>query len=201
MGQYAQFLRQSGFRGLILSFEPNPRAFEQLERNASSDPDWHCFPNAIGAEARRASFNIMKADDFSSFLDPATDASMDFKESNVVERVIEVEVRTLNDRVPQLQSEHGFINPFLKMDTQGFDLEVLRGGSNVLNRFCGVLTEMPVRKIYDKSPSFTESVEAFNCIGFDVAAFFSVHPELLLRVIEFNCYCVRRDLVQGDRWD
>jgi FkbM family methyltransferase len=200
VGQYAQLLRQSGFRGLIFSFEPNPIAFEELKRNASFDPNWHCFPNAIGAEARRTSFNIMKAADLSSFLDPAADA-LDFKELNVVERVVEVEVSTLNDCVPQLQSEHGFTNPFLKMDTQGFDLEVLRGGSSVLNRFCGALSEIPVWKIYDKSPGFTESVEAFSRVGFDVAAFFSVNPELLLRVIEFNCYCVRRDLVRGDSWD
>jgi FkbM family methyltransferase len=200
VGQYAQRLRQSGFRGPIFSFEPNPIAFEELKRNASFDPDWHCFSNAIGAQTRRASFNIMKADDFSSFLDPAADA-LDCKEMNIVERVIEVEVRSLDDCVPQLQSEHGFTNPFLKMDTQGFDLEVLRGGSNVLNQFCGVLSEIPVWKIYDKSPGFTESVEAFNRIGFDVAAFFSENPELLLRVIEFNCYCVRRDLVRGDSWE
>jgi FkbM family methyltransferase len=146
-------------------------AFEDLKRNASFDPDWHCFPNAIGAKARRTSFNVMKAAVFSSFLDPASDA-INLKEANVVERVIEVEVSTLNDCFPQLQSEHGFTNPFLKMDTQGFDLEVLRGGSNVLNRFCGVPSEIPVSKIYDNSPSFTETVEAFNRIGFDVVAFF-----------------------------
>src|SRR3954447_3365642 len=45
VGQYASALRESlGFAGTILSFEPNPAAFEKLSRASAGDAHWHCLP-------------------------------------------------------------------------------------------------------------------------------------------------------------
>jgi FkbM family methyltransferase len=198
VGQYAQSLRQSGFRGQLLSFEPNPVAFEKLQRAASSDASWHCYPRAIGSQVGTMPFHVMKADDFSSFLNPATGENVEFREENVIQRTINVEVTTLDDCLPELQREHEFVNPFLKMDTQGFDLEVIKGGPNVVGKFCGLLSEISIRSIYDGAPDFAESIKAYKSAGFDLAGLYSVHPQLLLKLIEYNCYCVRHDLAQVD---
>src|SRR3546814_9387691 len=56
---------------LILSFEPNPDIFSELERNASSDRRWHLFNMALSDFDGMASFNIMAADQFSSLKAPS----------------------------------------------------------------------------------------------------------------------------------
>src|SRR5688500_2068285 len=40
VGQYASKLRDAGYTGRIVSFEPYREAFAQLERNAARDPRW-----------------------------------------------------------------------------------------------------------------------------------------------------------------
>lgn len=194
-GQFGQSLRDLGFEGLILSFEPNPVAFRKLQAAAASDDRWQCLPHAMGAKVGTMPFHVMEHDVFSSFLQPA--AGADFSNLNVIAETIDATVSTLDSCFADLQAQYRFVNPFLKMDTQGFDLQVVRGGANVLNRFCALLSEVSVRPLYDGSPDITESISVFRAAGFDLTALFSVHPNMLLKVIEFNCYCVRRDLADA----
>jgi FkbM family methyltransferase len=201
VGQYGQSLRASGFQGSLISFEPNPVAFGKLQRVASSDPSWRCYPVALGAKAGTLPFHVMRTDVFSSFLNPAQDPNVEFRDHNVVDKTINVEVTTLDALFPKLQRDHGFKNPFLKMDTQGFDLEVVKGASGVIGAFCGLLSEISIRAIYDGAPDFHQSLATFNSAGFDLAGLYSVHPQLVLKLIEYNCYCVRHDIAQTETID
>src|SRR5438874_74602 len=48
-GQYARLLREAGYTGRIISFEPLTRAHEQLLRASACDPLWTVAPRmAIG---------------------------------------------------------------------------------------------------------------------------------------------------------
>lgn len=195
-GQYAQRLRDSGFSGTIFSFEPNPRAFTSLQEAASGDPHWHCYPIALGAKKARLNFNVMAHDVLSSFNTLKNEASVAFIGGREVMETISVEVDTLNKVLPNLQAEHGFANPFLKIDTQGHDLEVLRGGSDVLQLFSGLVGEVSILPLYEESRPIGESLAAFRAAGFHVVALFNVHPEARLRqMVEGNCYCIREDLI------
>lgn len=198
-GQFGQDLRAAGFKGPILSFEPNPTAFERLRRAAARDGDWHVFPVALGRERGMARFNVMAADLFSSFRQPLTGPDVDFTDANRIERSIDVPVERLEDLLPGLAAEHGFSNPFLKMDTQGFDLEVFAGAGGEMRRFCALLSEVSLRGLYAASPDLHESIAAYRAGGFALASLFSVHPTMPLKAIEFNCYCVRDDLAEADR--
>ena len=42
-----------------------------------------------------------------------------------------MEIRTLDEAFPELKARLGFHRPYLKLDTQGFDLQVLQGGPEV----------------------------------------------------------------------
>lgn len=195
-GQYAQRLRDAGYAGTILSFEPNPGAFSTLQVAARDDPRWHCYPIALGAEKARLSFNVMAHDVLSSFNTLKKEAGVAFIGGREVVQTIPVEVDTLNAVLPKLQAEHGFTSPFLKIDTQGHDLEVLRGGSEVLHYFSGLVGEVSILQLYEESCPIGESLAAFRAAGFYVVALFNVHPEARLRqMVECNCYCIREDLV------
>src|SRR5690348_10492270 len=128
-GQYAIRLRQFGYRGLIVSFEPIPHVFAKLQEVAKADPLWVLKQNALDSEARQAAFHVMARDSFSSLHEPDHSGTDAFLQMNVVERTLTLRTETLNAVFPSLQREFGFARPFLKMDTQGHDLHVIAGAS------------------------------------------------------------------------
>jgi FkbM family methyltransferase len=194
VGQYANHLRTLGYRGRILSFEPGPSMFATLERMAAADPLWDAFPFALGEEQGAFAFNIMKMDTMSSFLEPNSADDAVYGSINVVERVVEVEMRRLATEFDRLQARFGFERPFLKLDTQGFDLNVVRGAGDRIGRFGGILSEVALRRLYAGSPPLRESLETLEASGFDLVGLYKVRQEELLNPREFNCYVVRRDL-------
>lgn len=193
-GQFGQLVRNAGYTGLIISFEPNPPVFETLRQVSAPDPKWLAVPEALGAVDAELPFNVMASSDFSSFRNPSSAEERLFSESNTVERVVPVKVSRLDATFAALRAKHHFTSPFLKMDTQGFDLEVLEGAASVLGQFVGLSSEIAVHRMYDTSPSMTESLEAIGRAGFDPAYFVPVHPGRIVNPIEFNCFAVRRDL-------
>ena len=70
VGQYATRLREIGFRGLIVSFEPNPDAAEVLREAAADDDRWIVQELALDEQSRPLTFNIMRSSQFSSLHDP-----------------------------------------------------------------------------------------------------------------------------------
>src|SRR5262249_3969903 len=57
-GQYGTLLRQLGFRGRIVSFEPLSDAFAALQRTAANDPFWSCHNIGLSDVDATASINV-----------------------------------------------------------------------------------------------------------------------------------------------
>ena len=199
VGQFGRMLRDEvGYKGLIVSFEPGSAALEQLRRAAADDPAWIVRPYAIGAEAGRLSFNVMKADTLSSFLPPERSATELFAEHNVVDHVEEVEVKRLDAAVAELRRE---CDPgeamFLKMDTQGYELQVLAGAGAVLAEMAGVQVELPFLPLYHDMPSYVTILAALDEHGFQLSGFFPVSQDSGPRIIEADCVMVNPSRLAG----
>src|SRR3954463_14824781 len=67
-GQYRALLREIGFAGRIVSFEPVARPFEHCARLATEDPAWDVHRLAIGRRDQRRKIKVGSSEDFSSFL-------------------------------------------------------------------------------------------------------------------------------------
>jgi FkbM family methyltransferase len=191
-GQYGKWLRNLGFHGIIVSFEPNPRAFSELKQHAAEN--WVCLPYALGSEAGELPFNVMADDVFSSFRCPS--GVDDYAAENTVVRTVTVPVKRLEEVLTELPLK--FMKPFLKLDTQGFDLEVVEGAGEAISRFRGIVSEVAIKQLYANSPTFEESRAAICKRGFAPGAMFSVNPYKTLSVIEMNAYFVREDLLSLD---
>ena len=191
-GQYAKWLRNLGFRGLIVSFEPNPTAFAELQRQAGSN--WICLPYALGGETGELPFNVMADDVFSSFLKPS--GAEEYAAENTVVATVAAPIKRLDDVLQQIEAE--FERPFLKLDTQGFDLEVVRGAGESIAQFRGIVSEVSIKRLYAKAPTLEESRAAIGQAGFELGGMFSVNPYKTLSLIEMNAYFVRKDLVSLD---
>ncbi len=188
-GQFRDQMRHEiGFAGPIFSFEPDPALAAVLLQRAAADPAWTVFPVALGAEAGTVPFNVMQNTVYNSFHAPAMEQVGEHGHGNVVTRTVDVEVRTLDamaDAFPDLA------HTYFKMDTQGFDLEVLKGGRRVVRQVPALQTEVSLQSQYAGAPSMQESIAAFAALGFAIADLFLVSTDCGQRAVEFDCVMVQ----------
>jgi FkbM family methyltransferase len=191
VGQYGNELRMIGYDGQIVSFEPAPDCFALLSRRAETDPHWHAVNLALGAQAGAAMFNEMKASVFNSFRLPSAKETDLFSTENAVIRQTEVAVERLDIVLPQLRAKYGFRNIFLKMDTQGFDLQVFSGATAILPEIVAMQSELPVKRIYEDIPSWRDAIAVYEEAGFELSALYPVNPSMA-ELVEMDCYLVNR---------
>jgi FkbM family methyltransferase len=153
-GQFAHEIRRAGYRGRILSIEPLEEPYLELSRSAAKDSHWTAVRSAVGAGAGVASIHVAANGGASSSLLPMLDLHRSAApEANYVgeERV---EVRTL-DSVAQPHRESGD-RVFMKIDVQGFELQVLEGGPETLSGSSMVQVEMSLIPLYEGAPTYED---------------------------------------------
>ena len=189
-GEYALFLRELGYAGRIISFEPVAANFDVIAQCCAHDPNWQAYNLALGSEDADRSMNVMSNSFLNSFLAPSDVRWID---GNSVERIDTVKVRRLDGLFDQLLNGAGARSIFLKMDTQGWDLEVLRGANACISRIGAVQSELPLKAIYKGMPDFVEVITECNRLGLDITGMFPVSRDTNnLAIVEFDCVMARR---------
>ncbi|KAB2927592.1 MAG: FkbM family methyltransferase [Dechloromonas sp.] len=189
-GQYHDFLRQQvGFTGRVYSFEPQPHLVNALQQRQISDPAWEILNFALGSHNSELALNVMARDTFSSFRQPLVGASEGFAASNTVVGTVTVPVRRLDD----LFANHVMADQscYLKVDTQGFDLEVLRGAPELLKTIKALQFELPIQQLYAEVPPYREILETVEAMGFRISGFFPISMDEDMKAVEFDCVMVR----------
>ncbi|MEO7863561.1 MAG: FkbM family methyltransferase [Nitrospirales bacterium] len=191
-GQYASMLRDVGYCGRIVSIEPLPELCAGLQECAATDPEWRIINMALGEREEVLPFNVLNATDLSSLLAPKQDIGRIVPRSEVA-KVIDVQVTTLDKLLPQVIA--GLPEPriFLKMDTQGYDLHVVRGGLQSLKRICLIQSELSIIPLYEAMPNYVQALQTFNECGFIPSGFFSVYKEVETGLnVEYDVVLTRR---------
>ena len=190
-GGYAHFLRHEvGFRGVIHSFEPVSALAEKCRRRAEGDPAWHIHQTAIGETDGTLEINVMEGSCFSSFLVPLESDTAMKEHGNQIARRETVTVRSLASVFPELQKQSAMSRPYLKIDTQGFDLHVLHGAGATLDMMVALQTELSFRPIYENMADWTEVLALLQGRQFHISNMFSVTIDNDLRAVEFDCVMV-----------
>lgn len=192
-GTFGRLLRSEvGYHGLIVSFEPQPDRYRSLVKAAAGDANWLTFEVALGAVSRRSSMNVARDAVFSSLLDPHSDRMPSNMASlNVATRQIEVAVERLDELVERTGLSSRMVRPMLKMDTQGYDLEVFEGARNIVARLVALQSEVSVIPIYMGVPSWQQAIATYTEAGFDLSGLFPVSHDDALRAVEFDAIFVR----------
>jgi FkbM family methyltransferase len=202
-GQYVKFLREYvGYQGHVVSFEPVPEMFAELEGKAASDPRWTVKRCALGSADGTLPLTITTNSDLSSFLTPdATSLGTDTARRALTgQRQELVEVRRLDSVMPELEKARPMRNIYLKIDTQGFDLHVIEGAGALLERIIGMQSETSMIKQYKESPDLVTSLQSFRAHGFDITGMFPIWRDSFLRVVEFDTVMIRHSLAsEGKR--
>ena len=190
IGQFASQLRRRGYKGRIVSFEPLAMEYAQLQENAAQDPEWECRHTALGSFNGTSEIN-RAGNSYSSSLLPmlerhiahAPDSGYVGKEEVTIVRLdsLAQEIIKRNDRV------------YLKIDTQGYEMEVLKGSENILDKVILIELELTVVPLYENQVLYEEMAQHLNGLGYDlvwVEKGFSV-PETG-EVLQFDGIFLRR---------
>lgn len=162
-GGFGTDIRQFGYHGRIVSFEPLKAAFAELEHAAAGDPAWSTVNAALGSEAGRQSINVASNSDSSSML-PMTHEHSDAAPQVGYVGTEEIRVERLDDIAPTYLTEHS--RPYLKIDTQGFEREVLAGGAETLARCVGLQLELSFVPLYEGGMLVNEAISMAYEHGF-----------------------------------
>ncbi len=144
-GQYAKELRELGYREQIISFEPLHLPFETLKVNSESDAKWDTFNFALGEEERDATINIAGNSYSSSMLDMLPTHLGAAPESRYI-GTEQIQVKTLDSLFGSLCPRGKSV--LLKIDTQGFEMNVLNGAKSSLPFINTIQLEMSLIPLY-----------------------------------------------------
>ena len=161
-GQYGSRIRKILPDTPICSFEPLPDAFSELSRKAAADGHWQTFNVGLGSASSRLDFIVAGNSKSSSFLE-MQDVHISAAPNSEPVYTISVQVEPLDaflDRFPP--------SVFLKIDTQGYELEVLSGAHNTLDRALYVYIEASFVELYKGSPLAHDVMARMQELGFEV---------------------------------
>jgi FkbM family methyltransferase len=197
-GQFGDQLRDIGYHGTILSFEPVRAHFQVLSERAAARPPWKAFQYALGSQNAQAEINVNEDDVLTSFLPTTTGPTSTLPRNRVVAKET-VEVRRLDAIFAECMAGIGARRLYLKLDTQGFDLEALRGAEGVLDQFLGAQSEVSFIPIYQGMPTSLETIKEFQGRGFDVADFMPVtRASDGLLMMEMDCMFARNPAIRSE---
>lgn len=165
-GGYGEFLRSAGFAGSIVSFEPQMDAHNRLLIKSHDDVAWHIAPRmALGDTEAELEINVAGNSTSSSLLamlpshtDSAPQSRCIGKEMVAVHRL-----DALNDPIINSKSRI-----YLKIDTQGYELQVLLGAQGLMERVVGVQVEMSVIPLYAGQALYQELFSWLDNAGFEL---------------------------------
>jgi FkbM family methyltransferase len=188
-GQFGRLVR-SIYSGTISSFEPVSLAFAELAGAVSSDENWSAYQCALGAQSEMKTIHVPSALNFSSLLTANDYCVTTFGKRAVGQREESVTIRRLDEVLEEISPGSSRQKIYLKLDTQGYDIEVFKGLGDRLKNVVALQSEVSLIPIYENMPHWTESISIYEKAGFAVAGMFPVSWDSG-RIIEYDCVLTR----------
>jgi FkbM family methyltransferase len=171
-GQFARELLHIGYEGDVHSIEPLPDAHRQLQHAAATHTRWTVHERLAVGNSQGEVEMIVAGNSLSSSVLPMLERhAQAAPQSRPVGRV-RVQQTTLDRLYGETLSAQRSV--LLKIDTQGYEPQVLRGAAATLARVRLVQLELSLQPLYEGQQLWLEVMETLRSRGFDI---WSLHPE------------------------
>jgi FkbM family methyltransferase len=162
VGQFARAAAETYPGASIYSFEPLPAAAAQFGRNLADRPQVKLIESALGSRDGTVVFHPNAYSQSSSVLPQAAGHAQSFSQDR---QLTPIEVPIM--RLDTFASGRVLCAPTLiKLDLQGFELEALKGGAELLRATDYVLAETVFEAMYEGEPLFPDIHNFMNAAGF-----------------------------------
>lgn len=162
-GQYGQAMRALGYGGRLVSFEPLPGPFSELQKNARHDADWEAINVALGDHEGRAEMHVSKNTQSSSVLEMLPAHSHAAPSSAYVD-VCQVPMTTLSQMIDAHMAPDERL--FVKVDAQGYEDQILGGAGDAIRRVTGLQLELSLIPLYEGQRRLDEMLPDIARSGF-----------------------------------
>jgi FkbM family methyltransferase len=144
----------------VIAIEADPHVAEGVRKRFASDERVTVLPTAVGNQPGVVEFNVGTSTRTSSVLKPTADTTSEL-DGFATSRKVEVPLTTLDQALSEVHDVS-----LLKLDVQGYELQVLRGAESVLGRTKWVLIEVNFLQKYHGQAMFDDVHQALREAGF-----------------------------------
>jgi len=193
-GQFALISRKCFPDARIDSFEPLTEPADRFEKVFADDAKTHLHRCAIGAEKATMTIHVSERNDSSSLLPIGKNQSELFPHTGERE-VRETPVLPLDEAI---DADNLSSPALLKIDVQGFELEVLKGCRPMLDRFAWVYVECSFIELYEGQALAHEVIEYLSQHGFKLAGVYNMSYDKEGIAIQADFLFNRGGVAEGD---
>lgn len=187
-GQFSTFSRAMFPSCRIVAFEPLDRPAGTFDALFGHDPTVRLVRAALGTRRGTLTMHVTEHDDSSSPL--AIGAAQRSTFGTVVVERREAPCGPLSDFLRE--GDLGARN-LLKIDTQGFELEVLRGAEDLLGRFAAIYCELSFVELYSGQPLASEVIGYLGARGFNLAGVYNAASAPVLGSVQADMLFLGQD--------
>lgn len=145
VGQFGTDLRNTGYRGKIISFEPASEPFLHLLKRSQKDTSWSVFNIGLGNRIEEIDLHIASNNGLSSsVLEPGLHT--DFFPGIRFDRTEKIQISTLSNFIKEQNLQDCRI--LLKIDAQGYESLILEGALEIFDSVVSTYLELSLVELY-----------------------------------------------------
>ena len=169
-GQFSLVCRRVNPTARIVGFEPLAEPARLYRALFAGDDKVRLCETALGGASGRVTMHISARDDSSSLLPIAPAQSDNYPGSGAV-GTREVAITTLRDAISPREIGR---RSLLKIDVQGYEIEVLKSADSFLSRFEWIYVECSYIPLYEGQPLAQDVVDFLRTRGFALSGRYNV---------------------------
>jgi FkbM family methyltransferase len=194
IGQYGAEMRELGYKGRIVSFEPLSSAYSNLEKISKHDPSWDILNIGLGDNSCQMDINIAGNSYSSSLLDMKSAHVKAEPQSQYIGKE-KITIDTLDAILPNYFNEGDRF--FLKLDTQGYEKHVIDGATKSFDKIMCIQMEMSLVPLYETELLMVDMIQWMEEKGFHLWALETefAHPQTG-QLLQVSGTFVRKELIE-----